>query len=90
MREYAQRLSQLKAGNLHYLTRARAEDDLTIKRDEPRILMYESDFATTVQPMTFGHLPVGGSKFNDERVTGDLTDCSRALPSAVEEVRSLE
>jgi peptide/nickel transport system substrate-binding protein len=66
--DYAQRIAQLKAGNLHYLTTGRAEDVITIRREEPRILQYESEFATTANPVTFGHLPAGSSKFNDERV----------------------
>jgi peptide/nickel transport system substrate-binding protein len=69
--EYATRVSQLKAGNVHYAISAntlRAEDILTLKRDEPRIQLYESDFATTATVWTFGHLPVGGNKFQDERV----------------------
>ena len=66
--EYAQRLSQLKAGNLHYLVTVRAEDALAVKRDQPKIDLYESEFVTTANPMTFGHMPVGSSKFNDVRV----------------------
>jgi peptide/nickel transport system substrate-binding protein len=53
---------------LHYLLTVRAEDALTIKRDEPRIQLYESEFVSTAQPMTFGVQPVGSSKFSDERV----------------------
>jgi peptide/nickel transport system substrate-binding protein len=69
--EYATRVSQLKAGNVHYAISTntlRAEDTLTLKRDEPRILLYESEFATTTTVWTFGHLPIGASKFQDERV----------------------
>jgi ABC-type transport system substrate-binding protein len=69
--EYAARLSQLKAGNVHYAISTntlRAEDTLTLKRDEPRILLYDSEFATTTQVWTFGHLPIGQNKFQDERV----------------------
>jgi peptide/nickel transport system substrate-binding protein len=69
--EYATRVSQLKAGNVHYAISTntlRAEDTLTLKRDEPRILLYESEFATTTTVWTFGHLPMGASKFQDERV----------------------
>ena len=69
--EYATRLAQLKAGNVHYgisTNTIRAEDTLTLKRDEPRILLYESEFAPTTTVVTFGHLPVGQNKFQDERV----------------------
>ena len=69
--EYATRVAQLKAGNIHYgisTNTLRAEDTLQLKRDEPRILLYESEFATTTTVLTFGHLPVGGNKFQDERV----------------------
>jgi ABC-type transport system substrate-binding protein len=71
VQEYAERLSQFKAGNVHYAISTntlRAEDTLTIKHDEPRILLYESDFASTTQVWTFGHLPIGQNKFQDERV----------------------
>jgi ABC-type transport system substrate-binding protein len=71
VQEYAARLSQLKAGNVHYAISTntlRAEDTLTLKRDEPRILLYESDFTSTTQVWTFGHLPIGQNKLQDERV----------------------
>ena len=69
--EYATRVAQLKAGNVHYgvsTNTIRAEDLLTIKRDEPRIQLYPSEFATTTTVWTFGHLPIGDNKFSDERV----------------------
>jgi peptide/nickel transport system substrate-binding protein len=69
--EYATRVAQLKAGNVHYAISTntlRAEDTLTLKRDEPRLLFYESEFATTTQVWTFGHQPIGANKFQDERV----------------------
>ncbi|HEX5367832.1 MAG TPA: ABC transporter substrate-binding protein, partial [Dehalococcoidia bacterium] len=74
VQEYAARLSQLKAGNIYYSVSNRntlkAEDTLQLKSDEPRILLYKSPFDTTVPGtvMTFGHLPVGQNKFQDERV----------------------
>jgi peptide/nickel transport system substrate-binding protein len=73
VQEYAARLAQLKAGNIYYGISAntlRAEDVLSLKRDEPRIQLYQSDFDTSTPGtvMTFGHLPVGGNKFQDERV----------------------
>ncbi|HEX5370909.1 MAG TPA: ABC transporter substrate-binding protein [Dehalococcoidia bacterium] len=71
--EYATRLSELKSGNVYYGISAntlRAEDVLSLKKDEPRILLYQSPFDTTTPGVafTFGHLPAGGSKFQDERV----------------------
>ena len=42
VQEYAARLSQLRAGNIYYALDAntlRAEDILTLKKDEPRILV---------------------------------------------------
>ena len=73
VQEYASRLAQLKAGNVYYGISAntlRAEDVLTLKRDEPRIQLYQSNFDTggPGQVATFGHLPVGQNKFQDERV----------------------
>ncbi len=74
VQEYAARLSQLKAGNIYYSVSNRltlkAEDTLQIKSDEPRILLYQSPFdtATPGTVMTFGHLPAGQNKFQDERV----------------------
>ncbi len=72
VQEYATRLAQLKAGNIYYgisTNTLRAEDVLNLKKDEPRILLYQSPFDTTAGTvMTFGHLPVGQSKFQDERV----------------------
>ena len=71
--EYATRLSELKAGNVYYgisSNTLHAEDVLTLKKDEPRIQLYQSPFDTTVPGvvMTFGHLPAGQNKFQDERV----------------------
>ena len=40
--EYAQQLAQFKAGSLHYYRSLRAEDDLTIIKDQPKIQLYES------------------------------------------------
>ena len=66
VQEYAARLSQLKAGNIHYgisVNTLRAEDVLTLKSDEPRIQLYQSSFDTSLPGtvMTFGHLPVGAA-----------------------------
>jgi peptide/nickel transport system substrate-binding protein len=75
--EYASRVAQFKAGNIHYLIAGTsgivATDSLSVKRDEPRVDMYESDFVTTATVMTFGHLPVGNNKFQDERVRQALS-----------------
>jgi peptide/nickel transport system substrate-binding protein len=73
VQEYATRLAQLKAGNVYYGISAntiRAEDVLTLKKDEPRLLLYQSNFDTSLPGtvMTFGHLPTGENKFQDERV----------------------
>jgi peptide/nickel transport system substrate-binding protein len=72
VQEYASRLAQLKAGNIYYAisrNTLRSEDVLTLKKDEPRILLYQSPFDTTAgTAVTFGHLPVGQNKFQDERV----------------------
>jgi ABC-type transport system substrate-binding protein len=66
--EYAARLSQLRAGNLHFWPDIRAEDVVPLKRDEPGINLYETSFLPTTTVWTFGHLPVGSNKFQDERV----------------------
>lgn len=70
--ESAARISQLKAGNIHYLVAGtsgvNATDALTVKRDEPQLQMYESENIPVATVMTFGHLPVGQNKFQDERV----------------------
>ena len=74
VQEYSARLSQLKAGGIYYSVSNRntlkAEDTLNLKSDEPRILLYQSPFDTSVPGtvMTFGHLPAGQNKFQDERV----------------------
>ena len=73
VQEYAARLAQLRAGNIYYALDAntlRAEDILSLKKDEPRILLYQKPMDTTIPGtvMTFGHLPAGQSKFSDERV----------------------
>jgi peptide/nickel transport system substrate-binding protein len=72
VQEYASRISQLKAGNIYYAVSAntlRADDVLNLKKDEPRIQLYKSPFDTTSgTAFTFGHLPAGQNKFQDERV----------------------
>jgi peptide/nickel transport system substrate-binding protein len=70
--EYAARLAQLKAGNIHYLADVRGEDILIVKKDEPRLLIYPSIVQLPVTQatdhITFGMLPDGKSPFLDERV----------------------
>lgn len=68
--EYAQRVAQLKAGNLHRLfgTDPLGEDVMMIKQDEPRIQLYQTDFAATAWILIFGQLPAGESPFQDQRV----------------------
>jgi peptide/nickel transport system substrate-binding protein len=78
--EYVAALAQLKAGNLYYRAGSHssvgniAQDDiLPLKRDEPRILLYQSDVGvggspTTGRRLAFGWLPEGKSPFLDERV----------------------
>ena len=47
VQEYAARIAQLKAGNIYYAVvgqHAAAEDVLTLKKDEPRILLYKSSY----------------------------------------------
>jgi ABC-type transport system substrate-binding protein len=65
--EYAAVLSQLKAGNIHYFL-PRAADVLSIKREEPKLLIYPTEFTPEVESISFGWLPEGKSIFLDERV----------------------
>jgi peptide/nickel transport system substrate-binding protein len=70
--EYATRIAQFKAGNIHYLADVRGEDLLSVKREEPRLLIYPSIIQLPVTQatdhITFGMLPDGKSPFLDERV----------------------
>jgi peptide/nickel transport system substrate-binding protein len=71
--EYATALSQLKAGNIYMFGQSgapqlRAEDILPLKRDEPRISLFQGDFVATGATQSFGWLPAGKSPFLDERV----------------------
>lgn len=55
--EYAARLAQLKAGNIHALygqSRIRAEDILPTKKDVPDLQIYEDDVAFTSLHTAFG------------------------------------
>jgi peptide/nickel transport system substrate-binding protein len=67
--EYANFFAQIKAGNIHASADAvRAEDLVTLKRDEPRIQIYERPFTSNIWLRSFGWLPDGKSPFMDERV----------------------
>jgi len=64
--EYAARLAQLKAGAVHRLpTPPNGEDVMIVKRDEPRLLLYETEYSAQPWIMSFGWLQ---EPFRDERV----------------------
>jgi peptide/nickel transport system substrate-binding protein len=73
--EYAAALAQLRAGNIyrfaHVSSDIKSEDVLPLKKDEPRIAVYQSDLGNAGvvgSKLNFGWLPVGKSPFLDERV----------------------
>jgi ABC-type transport system substrate-binding protein len=68
--EYAARLAQLKAGNIHRLIGPdpRPEDVFTIKGDEKRLDVYQTDLGADGTVMIFGQLPAASNPFQDERV----------------------
>jgi ABC-type transport system substrate-binding protein len=71
--DYTSRVSQIQAGNIYYSVNTRAtlknEDILSIIKEEPRIKLYTAPYSTTAgNAVTFGHMPIGASKFQDERV----------------------
>jgi peptide/nickel transport system substrate-binding protein len=75
--EYASALSQFKAGNIYSFGSYRSvpiinpEDVLPVKREEPRIQIYQGDLNSAGligTKMSFGWLPDGKSIFMDERV----------------------
>jgi ABC-type transport system substrate-binding protein len=70
--EYASALAQFKAGNLHTMgSRAsgvRAEEVLVVKREEPRLNIFQGDIGASSTRLIFGWLPAGKSPFLDERV----------------------
>ena len=75
VREYAQALAQLKAGNLHayaYDTnnRVRNEDILPMKKEVPELKLYSAEpTATTVRSVVWGWPNTDANKpFKDERV----------------------
>jgi peptide/nickel transport system substrate-binding protein len=72
--EYSAALGQLRAGNLYSMGTYRGaagvtpEDILPLKREEPRISIYQGDFRGAGDNLYFGWLPEGQSVFLDERV----------------------
>ena len=75
--EYAATLSQLKAGNIYSFGSYRSapiinpEDVLPLKRDVPKIQIYQGEMTSAGligTKMSFGWLPAGKSPFLDERV----------------------
>ena len=73
--EYAAALAQLKAGSIyrfaHVSSDIKSEDVLPLKRDEPRIAVYQGDLnaaGVVGNILAFGWLPSGKSQFLDERV----------------------
>jgi peptide/nickel transport system substrate-binding protein len=68
--EYAQRLAQLKAGNIHRIVAdsALSLDVVSTKREQPKLNIYQTDFAASGTAFIFGQLPAGRSVFRDERV----------------------
>jgi peptide/nickel transport system substrate-binding protein len=73
--EYATAMGQLKAGNIYMFgqsgaPRIRQEDILPLKREEPRIAIYQGDLLVSggAGHQMFGWLPEGRSPFLDERV----------------------
>ncbi|MGE0057329.1 MAG: ABC transporter substrate-binding protein [Dehalococcoidia bacterium] len=71
--EYTAALSQFKAGNTYGSvstnTAIRQEDVLFVKKEDPRVSLYQGDFATQAGfVQNFGWHPEGKSPFMDERV----------------------
>jgi peptide/nickel transport system substrate-binding protein len=65
--EYAQVLSQLKAGEIHYLDMQQHSEDVTsTKKEKSALLVYATDFTPRTEVVTFGM--EGDSPFKDERV----------------------
>jgi ABC-type transport system substrate-binding protein len=68
--EYASRSPQLIAGELHFGRPGpdivRATDILNIKKDQEKLLMYETDLSPSTSVMTYGWM--GENPFKDERV----------------------
>ena len=71
--DYTSRVTQFQAGNIYYANNTRvtlnANDTLDVLKQEPRILLYSAAYSTSAATtMTFGHLPAGNNRFQDERV----------------------
>jgi peptide/nickel transport system substrate-binding protein len=73
--EYASALAQFKAGNIYTFgpNVINSEDILPVKREEPRIGVYQTDLGSppgtsAARVLSFGWLPEGKSPFLDERV----------------------
>jgi peptide/nickel transport system substrate-binding protein len=65
--EYAAVLSQLRAGNIHYLDMSQhAEDVVATKNETSGLLIYATDFTPRTEVVTFGM--EGNSPYKDERV----------------------
>ncbi len=72
--EYTAALAQFKAGNIYTMGNYKntpgvnSGDVLPVKKEEPRILVYQGDFVSPGPRRSFGWLPAGKSPFIDERV----------------------
>jgi len=65
--EYAAQLSQLKAGNIHYLDMSQhSEDVVSTQKETPKLLVFGTDFTVRGEVVTFGM--EGDSPYKDERV----------------------
>jgi len=71
LKEYAQRLAQLKTGAI-WTADVRAEDVVQTKRDQPGLAMYTSPFPID-RPILIGFSQVEGSPFLDARVRRALS-----------------
>jgi peptide/nickel transport system substrate-binding protein len=74
IQEYAAALAQFKSGRIYSFgssgntPQIRQEEILQVKRDEPRIQVYQGDMGGGSTMLAFGWLPEGRSPFLDERV----------------------
>jgi len=72
--EYAAALAHFKAGNIYSMGNYQntpgvsGGDIIPVKKEEPRRLIYQSDFSGLGARRSFGWLPAGKSPFLDERV----------------------
>jgi peptide/nickel transport system substrate-binding protein len=65
--EYATGLAAFKSGQLHTFA-VRPEEVLTVKREVPDLLMYQSDFALPSASLFFGYKATPGGMFRDKRL----------------------